>query len=76
MSENDGGAGGELLAVACPGGMARQFRVQVRDERMPHLWQMVGSFRDAEAAHAAVERLQQAGTPARIVECRALPTAA
>ena len=33
MSENDSGAGGAVLSVACPGGMARQFRVQVRDER-------------------------------------------
>ena len=75
MSENDGNAGPAVLAVACPGGMARQFRVQVRDERMPGLWQLVGSFRDAGEAHAAVQRLEKAGTPARVVECRALPTA-
>jgi hypothetical protein len=76
MSENDGNAGVAVLSVACPGGMARQFRVQVRDERTPGFWQLVGSFRQAGEAHAAVERLQNAGKPARVIECRALPTAA
>jgi hypothetical protein len=56
--------------------MARQFRVQTRDERVPSLWRLVGSFRRAEAAQAAVERLAIAGTAARVVECRTLPTAA
>jgi hypothetical protein len=56
--------------------MARQFRVQTRDERVPGLWRLVGSFRQAEAARAVVERLVKTGAAARVVECRALPTAA
>jgi hypothetical protein len=75
MSENDGFEGPAVMAVACPGGMARQFRVQARDERTPNLWQLVGSFREAGEARAAVERLARAGTPARVIECRTLPTA-
>lgn len=70
------GSGAAVLAVACPGGMARQFRVQTRDERTPGLWRLVGSFRRADAAQAAVQRLAKDGTAARIVECRTLPTAA
>jgi len=75
MSENDVCEGPAVMAVACPGGMARQYRVQTRDERTPNLWQLVGSFREAGEAQAAVERLAKAGTPARVVECRTLPTA-
>ncbi len=76
MSDSDGPAGGPVLAVACPGGMARQFRVQVRDEATASRWRVVGSFREVWAAEAAVERLVESGTPARLVQCRALPTAA
>src|SRR5262245_41574147 len=76
MIENEGCSAAAVLAVACPGGMARQFRVQGSDERMPHRWRLCGSFRQAEAAQSAVERLASAGTAARIVECRTLPTAA
>jgi hypothetical protein len=76
MSENHGFEGPAVMAVACPGGMARQFRVQTRDELMPNLWQLVGSFREAGEARAADERLARAGTSARVVECRTLPTAA
>jgi hypothetical protein len=76
MIESDDFEAPAVMAVACPGGMARQFRVQARDEQMPNLWQLVGSFRDAGEAHAAVERLAKAGTSARVVECRTLPTAA
>lgn len=75
MLDSEGG-GAAVLAVACEGGIARQFRVQARDERVPSLWRLVGSFRQADAAQAAVERLAKEGTAARVVECRALPTAA
>ncbi len=70
------GNGAAVLAVACPGGMARQFRVQARDERVPSLWRLVGSFREVELAQAAAQRLVSVGTATRVVECRALPTAA
>jgi len=76
MSDSDGDAGGSMLSAACPGGMARQFRVQVRDEATASHWRLVGCFREVSAAEAAVERLVEAGTPARLIECRALPTAA
>jgi hypothetical protein len=76
MSEHDENAGGSVLGVACPGGMARQFRVQERDQLMPHLWRLVGSYRHASEAQAAVERLAKSGTACRVVECKALPTPA
>jgi hypothetical protein len=68
--------GKKVLSVACPGGMARQFRVQVREELAGPRWRLVGSFREVGAAHAAAERLSQAGSEVRVVDCRALPTAA
>src|SRR4030095_9443855 len=76
MLESEGSNNAAVLAVACPGGMARQFRVQARDERLPNMWRLVGSYRTEEVAQAAVERLARAGTTARVVECRTLPTAA
>ncbi len=76
MFGNEESGGAAVLAVACPGGMARQFRVQARDERVPGLWCLVGSFREADAAQAVAERLVNTGTAARVVECRTLPTAA
>src|SRR5688500_8379825 len=39
-----------VLAVACPGGMARQYRVQVADAASPSQWRLVGSFREADSA--------------------------
>jgi hypothetical protein len=56
--------------------MARQFRVQVADAAMPSHWRLVGSFREADSAQACAQRLVDSGTPARVVECRSLPTAA
>lgn len=76
MFESDVETKATTLAVACPGGMARQFRVQVRDVQMPSQWRLVESFRDAPAARQCAQRLLQAGTPVRVVDCRALPTAA
>jgi len=76
MSDSEGSTGGTVLAVACPGGMARQFRVQVPDEATASQWRLVGSFREGWAAEAAACRLVETGTPARVVQCRALPTAA
>jgi hypothetical protein len=65
-----------VSAASCPGGMARQFRVQVASVETPSSWKMVGSFRDAGQAHQCAAHLQQAGKRARVVDCRALPTAA
>lgn len=76
MSENDSGAGPAVLSAACPGGMARQFRVQVRDERTASKWRLAGVFRESWEAQAAADRLVELGAPARVVECRSLPTAA
>ena len=79
MSDSDGftgQAGAAVLSAACPGGMARQFRVQVRDETAPAHWRLVGSFREAWAAEAAAQRLSEHGTQVRLVQCRILPTAA
>jgi hypothetical protein len=79
MSDCNGPAGetGEVvLSAACPGGMARQFRVQVRDEVTASHWRLVGCFREAWAAEAAVERLAESGAAVRVIDCRMLPTAA
>jgi len=56
--------------------MARQFRVQVASVETPSNWKLVGSFRDGNKARQCAAVLQQAGTRARVVDCRALPTAA
>jgi hypothetical protein len=66
----------EILAVACPGGMARQLRVQVLDESTPSRWRYVGSFRDARSAAELAARLRESGTTARVVQCNHLPTGA
>ena len=65
-----------ILSVSCPGGMARQYRVQVCDRDNPTAWKMAGSFRGRAAAEECVQRLTMAGEQARVVECRSLPTAA
>ena len=65
-----------LVAASCPGGMARQFRVQVASGETASLWKLVGSFRDKGAARRCADGLQQAGASARVIACRSLPTAA
>jgi cell division protein FtsN len=65
-----------VIGVSCPGGLARQFRVQVSSGETSSRWRLVGSFRDAHEAGQCAARLQIAGEQSRIVECRALPTAA
>jgi len=68
--------GSSLVAVSCPGGMARQFRVQVASGETPSQWKLVGSFRDSLQARECAAQLQNAGQQARVVVCGALPTAA
>jgi hypothetical protein len=65
-----------LIAASCPGGMARQFRVQVSSGETPSQWKLVGSFRDSLAAGQCAARYTRAGQVARVLVCRALPTAA
>jgi hypothetical protein len=65
-----------LIVASCPGGIARQYRVQVTSSETPSHWKLAGSFRDARAARACATRLQTAGQQTRIIDCRALPTAA
>lgn len=68
--------GGAVVAVSCPGGMARQFRVQIQSTDTPTGWKQVGSFRDRWQAGECAERYQKAGQKTRVVVCSALPTAA
>lgn len=75
MSASDG-AGGTFVSASCPGGMARQFRVQVSSSETPSCWKLVESFRDQAQADRCVERLKDAGQAARIIACGTLPTAA
>ena len=68
--------GGAVIAVSCPGGMARQFRVQVQSTDTPAGWKQVGSFRDRRQAGECAARHQKAGQKTRVVVFSALPTAA
>ena len=72
---NDGGDR-SLIAVSCPGGLARQFRVQVASEAMASKWALVANFADGDKAAACAEGLRLRGDVTRVVCCRALPTAA
>jgi hypothetical protein len=75
MSAGDG-TSGEVLSVNCPGGIARQFRVQIWNGETPSHWKLVGSFQDLSEASACAEKLMLAGEQTRVVACRTLPTAA
>jgi hypothetical protein len=75
MSDKDRESG-SLVSASCPGGMARQFRVQVSSGDTPSSWTLVGSFRDSRQARECAARIQNAGQKARVVACHALPTAA
>ena len=66
----------EVVAASCPGGMARQFRVQVESDETVSHWKLAGSFGDAEDARRCAAALEEAGLHARVVACRNLPTAA
>ena len=65
-----------VVSVSCPGGMARQFRVQVESNETLSHWKLVGSFGDIDEAHRCAAALEQAGQHARVIACRSLPTAA
>jgi len=75
MSANDDSKFG-VIGGSCPGGMARQFRVQMTTGEVPVRWNLAGSFRDRHEAGKCAARLMIAGYQTRIVDCRALPTAA
>ncbi|HEY2411928.1 MAG TPA: hypothetical protein VGI40_06785 [Pirellulaceae bacterium] len=64
------------IGVSCPGGMARQFRVQTASKEAPLAWQLAGSFRDVHAAYQCASRLAEKGQHTRIIACTNLPTAA
>ncbi|MEX2173205.1 MAG: hypothetical protein WD872_02515 [Pirellulaceae bacterium] len=70
MFKSEMNAGTTALVVACPGGMARQFRVQVRDAQMPSQWRLVESFREGTLARECAQRLLTAGATARVVDAR------
>jgi hypothetical protein len=75
MPENDR-SGGTVISASCPGGMARQFRVQVWNGETPSHWKLVGAFHELGQASECAERFIQAGEQTRVVACRTLPTAA
>jgi len=64
------------IAVSCPGGMARQFRVQTAAPEAPKAWRLAGSFRDVQTAYRCASQLAESGQHARIIACTSLPTAA
>jgi hypothetical protein len=66
----------EMISASCPGGMARQYRVQIESAETLSHWELAGCFADAEAARQFAVSLRQSGQHTRIIACRALPTAA
>jgi hypothetical protein len=64
------------VVPSVPGGMARQYRVQVRDVQAAPQWRLVGNFGNANQACDRAVELTLLGQQARVVACRALPTAA
>ena len=64
------------IGVSCPGGMARQYRVQTSAPETPAAWKLAGSFRDVIAANTCASRLAEKGQHTRIIACTNLPTAA
>jgi hypothetical protein len=76
MVAGEAGWQADVRSAACPGGMARQYRVQVQDAQLPDRWRLVGSFRDMGSAESCARRAESSGDVARIVDCQALPTAA
>ena len=67
--------GTAVLSASCPGGIARQFRVQISSHETPSRWKLAGSFRDAGQARACADELRRHGSETRIVCCRSLATA-
>ena len=68
--------GGVVVSANCPGGMARQFRVQIWNVETPSHWKLVGSFHELAQASECAEQMILAGEQTRVVACRTLPTAA
>jgi len=64
------------IGVSCPGGIARQYRVQTAAPEAPEAWKLAGSFRDAHTAYQCASRLAESGQHTRIIACTNLPTAA
>jgi hypothetical protein len=64
------------IGVSCPGGMARQYRVQTATPEAPQVWKLAGSFRDSAAADQCAIQLANSGQYARVIACTSLPTAA
>lgn len=75
MSEKLNRAEG-LISVSCPGGMARQYRVQIASVETPEGWKHAGTFHSVHMAQECAVRLREAGQETRVVACTALPTAA
>jgi hypothetical protein len=65
-----------LISVSCPGGMARQYRVQIASVDTPEGWKHAGTFHSVHMAKECALRLTEAGQQARVLACTALPTAA
>ncbi len=64
------------LAANCPGGVARQYRVQCFDAASQSEWKLHATFREEWHARQCLADLQSRGIKARVVAYSALPTAA
>lgn len=62
------------FAVSSPGGLARQFRVQLYqpDESS---WRLYGIFRRRDEAQSSLENMRKRGYRARLIESDFCPTA-
>lgn len=74
VSQEPAALGRILNAVNCPGGFARQFRVQYQEPR-GHEWQMYATFSQRKQAEQCLSRLKGNGVSARVVDYRLCPVA-
>ena len=65
----------EPVAVSSPGGVARQFRVQIQNH-VNGPWQMFAVFGQREQAEQCVEMLRENGYAARLIRFSIFPAAA
>ena len=64
-----------VLTPSIPGGPARQYRVQVKDES-EYAWHAFATFPHQGPAQACLKELQSRGIISRMLAIRILPTSA
>ncbi|MFT5524278.1 MAG: hypothetical protein ACI9G1_003588 [Pirellulaceae bacterium] len=62
------------IIPSTPGGVARQYRVQYRQQRARQ-WQLYGCYTSLESANACSSQLSNEGFAARVIHYAICPTA-